>query len=100
MAVQVYKQAETAEEKRATSLIRGVECVFKNITVAEISHYLEMGYSLTAGDWLETEVDEPESEATLNPIREEAKAAGIEGYETKRIKTLTGELDAIQNTGG
>ena len=102
MAIQVYKKAETVHEKKAAVIIRDVECVFLNITINELNYHLERGYYKTPGEWDEVAADDSDAddsdEVNADVIRKKAKAAGIEGHEKKRIKTLMGELSDIQNS--
>ena len=102
MAFQVYKEG-------STHTIRGIECDLMNVnTVSSAQAMLKNGWysspeeigdgaqdteekAMQADDEATEEASEAEKE--LNPIREKAKAAGIEGWDKKRIKTLEAELD-------
>jgi len=101
MAIQVYKPGNT-------HTVRGVECEALNINIGSLSHYLENGYYKKEGEWLEAvedevetedepQVDEPVENKRAEGVREKAKAAGIEGFDKKRIKTLESELNGLEN---
>jgi len=94
MAIQVYKPGKT-------HTVRGVECEALNINIGSLNHYLENGYYKKEGEWMEVDEDETKAEDEENKsaegVREKAKAAGIEGFDKKRIKTLESELNGLEN---
>lgn len=83
MAIQLYKAGDD-------HVINGIGCEITNCEIGSLQPMLSIGWHTSPGDWLEKEEEkEPEPGST----RGKAKAAGIEGWETKRIKTLEAELD-------
>ena len=91
MAYQVYRKGESHN-------VRGVQCELKNIKPSELEEYLSNGW-VTSPNGLNDEPEQTESDnvETINPIRQAAKDAGIEGWEKKRIKTLQAELDGNED---
>lgn len=103
MAVYLYGEGDTAE-------VRGVKCELIRIDIADIDYYLERGYVKNPKDLYQAALDpdgnEPtgeiptREEADLNnsgklsntEVREAAKKAGIDDWETARIKTLKDKL--------
>ena len=82
MAIQLYR-------KGSTHTVRGVECECKNFKTGDLTLLLKEGWVTDP-----SEIDKPvDVEQEMNPIREAAKEAGIEGWDTKRIKTLQAALD-------
>ena len=79
----------------AVILYRGDETV--RIEPTSLQQHLQAGWQLEPGlpvEEAESEADEaPQNgDASSAEIREAAQAAGIEGWDTKRIKTLRREL--------
>lgn len=77
----------------------GIECESTTCEVEYLDSLLADGWSVNPPGYVPPEVvveesDEEEPEAPLNPVREAAKAAGIEGWDTKRIGTLQKALEA------
>lgn len=85
MAIAVYKKGNK-------HLVNGVPCeIVLCIDVSDMNAQLENGCVHDEKELLVSE--EKESSEEINPIRLAAKEAGIEGWETKRIKTLQALLD-------
>lgn len=83
MAISVYKEGDT-------HTVNGVKCtIVQCLDVAEMHHHLENGCVLDEQDLY----PEQEDFGDLNPVRLAAKEKGIEGWDTKRIKTLQALLD-------
>lgn len=59
---------------------------------AEVGRNIEGGWSVT--DPTAEPVSAPDEAEEINPVRAAAKEAGIDGWDTKRIKTLEAELSA------
>ncbi len=110
MAIQLYRAGNT-------HTVRGIECELKNFTPNSLDAMLDEGW-LKSPEEIgndkqieESDQDERQEESSedapqqedqeeikvLNPVRQAAKDAGIEGYEIKRIKTLEGLLDELKD---
>ena len=107
MAIQLYRAGNS-------HTVKGIECEVCNFSIGELQIKLDEGWfkspqEISNGN---EESNEKESEAVpeekdiepqeekdgvLNPVRVQAKAAGIEGWDNKRIKTLEGLLNERQN---
>jgi len=90
--IQLYKSGNS-------HTVRGIECEVKNFDFEEMELMLSQGWvkdPSEIGESAPTEVIEETpavSDTNINPIRLAAKEAGIDGWETKRIKTLEAELE-------
>ena len=87
MAIQLYRAGDTHE-------VRGILCEVGNFEPHELDVLLAQGWAKDPKD-IGGVPEEPKAEIepdTLNPVRLQAKEAGIEGWENKRIKTLEAEL--------
>lgn len=72
----------------------GIECEAAYIEVDQLDAHLASGWSVNPpGFGAEAEGDEEDS---LDETRAAAKAAGIDGWDTKRIKTLKAALDSLE----
>lgn len=102
MAIQLYKPGNN-------HVVQGVPCEVKNFDIAELDYQLKQGWFRVPGEWdqVETEAEEPETtKAPENepvgnndpnhPVRISAKAAGIDGWDTKRIATLEKQLNGAE----
>jgi len=85
MAIQLYKAG-------TDHVINGFECEIVNCKISSMQGMIADGWYAVPGAWIE-EVEEIEEEPELDSVRGKAKAAGIEGWDKKRIKTLEAELD-------
>ena len=95
MTIALYKSGDT-------HTVRGIKCEIIRCEFLQMEDRLKEGYVKDPSE-LEsteevTEVIEPveeikEVEKTYDPIRLKSKDAGIDGWETKRIKTLEGLLN-------
>jgi len=72
----------------STHTARGVQCEIVRCKPKNMAWHLERGCVKDPKELLKQE-----ETATINPIRLQAKEAGIDGWETKRIKTLEGLLN-------
>lgn len=75
----------------------GIECESTTCEVEYLDSLLASGWSVNPPGYVPPVSDEEtddEDDAPLNPVREAAKAAGIEGWDTKRIGTLQKLLEA------
>lgn len=84
MAIQLYREGDT-------HTVRGILCELKNFDASELDYQLKQGWLTSPEDIGEKEDND---EDALNPVRIEAREKGIEGWDTKRIKTLEGLLSA------
>lgn len=90
MAVQLYREG-------SSHTVRGIECELCNFEISQMEYQLKQGWvkspeeigADTTGDPDDTGNDEG---TALNPVRVQAKEAGIEGWDKKRIGTLEAEL--------
>lgn len=75
----------------ATQLFNAHGCIFAE--AMDVERLIGDGYSFTdpTAEVVEVEPTE-ETKESNNPVRDAAKEAGIEGWDTKRIKTLEAEL--------
>lgn len=87
--VLLYKEGKS-------KIIRGVECDFVRVLIRDIDSYLSKGYKKSVTELYKPtfeEVDTNQSGAlSTDEIRAAAKKAGIEKWDTKRVKTLKKEL--------
>ncbi len=95
MAIQLYRAGNT-------HTVRGIECELCNFDACEMDYQLNAGWCKSPEDIgheqpEEESEEESEEETALNPVRIAAKAAGIEGWDIKRIKTLEGLLDELKD---
>lgn len=114
MAIQLYRKGNT-------HVVQGIECELCNFPVNKLEQRLSEGWFKTPqeiengvqqqqenedGQDVQSEFkeeDQEESESvsvsteSLNPIRLKAKEAGIEGWDTKRIKTLEALLSGDED---
>ena len=92
MKIALYKAGDTHE-------VRGIKCEVIRCEFRQLDDKLKLGYVKDPSELYATEevteVIEPvvEVEKKLNPVRQAAKDAGIEGWDMKRIKTLEALLD-------
>ena len=91
--IQLYKAG-------STHTVRGIECEICNFAPRELDLRLSEGWvkdpselEVTGAQGEGKQDAEAPEETNINPIRLKAEKAGIEGWETKRIKTLESELD-------
>jgi len=68
--------------------VRGVLCEIVRCKPKNMQWHLERGCVKDPKELLK-----PRETDTINPIRLQAREAGIDGWETKRIKTLEGLLN-------
>lgn len=90
MAIQLYRAGDTHE-------VRGIACEVANFESHELDRLLAEGWAKDPRE-IGGVPEDPDTEAvpdTINPVRIQAKEAGIEGWENKRIKTLEAELAAL-----
>ena len=85
MAIQLYRAGDTHE-------VRGILCEVGNFEPHELDALLAQGWAKDPKDIGGEESVSEDVPDTLNPVRLQAKEAGIEGWENKRIKTLEAEL--------
>ena len=86
MAIQLYRAGDTHE-------VRGILCEVGNFEPHELDALLAQGWAKDPKDIGGEKIDEvPDVPDSLHPVRLQAKEAGIEGWENKRIKTLEAEL--------
>lgn len=72
-----------------TFKFRGHDCEMVKIDASSVDYYIENGWSK---EWpIKEEVKK--TDQSNDDIREAAKEAGIDGWETKRISTLKGLLN-------
>jgi len=72
----------------------GIECEAAWVDVDQLEAHLNSGWSVNPPGYVpEGEEDEDEG---LDETRAAAKAAGIEGWDTKRIKTLKAALAELE----
>jgi len=108
MAAQLYREGNS-------HTVRGIECEVQNFPIGQLNEALDAGWlkspedigndaqnEITQGDdekapEEESKGEKEEGEKLLNPIRQAAKEAGIDGWEIKRIKTLEGLLDELKD---
>ncbi len=97
MAVQLYKPGNSHN-------IAGIDCDIINCKVTSMGALLKDGWyahpSEFEGDGVAPESDDDSSgdeAASAKEIRALAKEAGLEGHETKRVKTLIKELEDLTN---
>jgi len=93
MAYQIYRPG-------TTHTVRGIQCELKNVEQEiQFRDHLEDGWYKSPGEW-EDKAASPNTEIAKSdpnhPVRVQAKEAGIEGWDTKRIATLETELDGAQ----
>lgn len=69
----------------------GFTCDMKKVSISQVEYHLNNGWHST---WPPKIEDEPKPELTNDQVREMAKNANIDGWETKRISTLLGLLNA------
>ncbi len=86
MAIQLYRPGTTHE-------VNGVKCEIGNFDISSMQGLIDIGWFTTTDFNAQDEEPELETEEDINPVRVDAREAGIEGWETKRIKTLQAELD-------
>jgi len=99
MAIQLYKSGNS-------HTIRGIKCDVENFSITSYQSMLDQGWYATpeeiGNDAQDNEKEDEENaeekaeDATqekINPIRLQAKDAGIDGWDIKRIKTLEALLD-------
>lgn len=92
MAAQLYNEGDTHE-------IRGIKCTLQNFPINQLDARLKEGWVKTPEDIGRAEKEskvkkvKKVEEKEENPVRLKAKEAGIEGWDTKRIKTLEAALD-------
>lgn len=106
MAIQLYR-------KGSSHTVRGIECEVCNFAPASLDGMLADGW-VTSPEELsddnaqieessgndeesteeKSEDEKEDAEKALNPIRIKAQLAGIDGWDTKRIKTLELLLEA------
>lgn len=65
----------------------GIECESTTCEIEHLEGLLNNGWSLNPPGYTPPKAEVAEDE-DINPVRLEAKAAGIEGWDTKRIGTL------------
>lgn len=91
MAIQLYREG-------STHTVRGVDCEIGNFQPIEMEAMLKEGW---VKDPSEIGVEAPKKpvkeekgkdDTSIDPVRLAAKKAGIENWESKRIKTLEAEL--------
>lgn len=90
MAIQLYRAG-------TTHIVRGIECEVCNFDSSQMQHQLEQGW-VKAPEFIDEITEEVAEETTeeateIHPVRIQARDAGIDGWENKRIKTLESELD-------
>ena len=98
MAIQLYREGDTHE-------IKGIKCELSNFPIHQLDARLKEGWVKSPEDISngkndnEKDSEEKESEKIRTSekgapdIRALAKEAGIEGWDTKRIKTLEAALN-------
>ena len=84
MACVVYREGSGYSEN-------GVECEAAWVEVDQLDSYLNSGWSVNLPGTEDDDRDEG-----LDETRAAAKAAGIEGWDTKRIKTLKAALAELE----
>lgn len=67
----------------------GIECEVARVDVEHLEAHLNSGWSVNPPGYVTEAADDDDG---LDEIRAAAKAAGIEGWDTKRIKTLKAAL--------
>lgn len=88
--IALYKEGDT-------HIVRGIACEILRCKARQLADKLNEGY-VTTPEELYKKPTKDEADAnnsgklSTNEIREAAKTAGIEDYNTKRIKTLKAEL--------
>lgn len=68
----------------------GIECEAAFIEVEQLQAHLDSGWSVNPPGCKPDDEDDG-----LDETRASAKAAGIDGWDTKRIKTLKAELEKL-----
>lgn len=87
MTIAVYKKGNSVT-------VRGIECDVCRCEFLEMEDKLNNGWVKDPSELVETEeTKEVETPKQLDPIRQKAKDAGIDGWDKKRIKTLEAELN-------
>lgn len=93
MACILYRKGKGTQEF-------GIECESTTCEVEYLDSLLADGWSVNPPGYVppatvvEDATDDETDDTPLNPVREAAKAAGIEGWDTKRIGTLQKALEA------
>lgn len=88
--IQLYRKGDT-------HTVRGIKCELCNFSNGELEYQLNEGWLKSPEDIDNNEEASEEGETQeLHPVRIQARDAEIEGWETKRIKTLQADLDAVQ----
>lgn len=76
----------------------GIECESATVEIEYLEDMLAAGWSTNPPGYepprAEVEDEGAEDEKPLHPVRQAAKDAGIEGWDTKRIGTLESALEA------
>lgn len=69
----------------------GIECEAAWVEVDQLEAHLNSGWSVSPPGYVQEDEDDG-----LDDTRAAAKAAGIEGWDTKRIKTLKAALAELE----
>ena len=70
----------------------GIECEAARVDIDQLEAHLNSGWSVNPPGYVTEVADEDPADDT----RAAAKAAGIEGWDTKRIKTLKAALAELE----
>lgn len=96
MDIQLYKEGNT-------HTVRGVPCELCNFHIEDMESALKDGWYRKPGEWLKeakSETQEEQKEMPKSdpnhPVRQAAKEADIDGWDSKRISTLEKELNGTQ----
>ena len=90
--IQLYKKGNT-------HTVRGIKCEVCNFNLNELEHRLKEGWVKDPSELVIEKEEGPIKEHVElkktdpdHPVRQEAKEKGIEGWDTKQLKTLEKEL--------